>query len=689
LHTLVSQPLITSSPLFRDLDPQEFLTMAARFQTVSYPQSTRIIERGVWHGYLYIIASGSVNVLLQEGNNSSSPEIVLAHLQPGECFGEMSLITGELPGATIRAEQDTVLWSLSYLDFMALTATHPTLLRNMNQILSMRLAQTNQQVVSTRHTECVWLDLVHSAGADALMQRSLAFHIAHALAERSYKRVCLLEMCDREQAVVPRFATYPDQLRPDVLACTESHSLLQRHRAPTSSASGQHFPALAVLCDGQSYEQQEEFLLRQESLTGSITSTLRTLAVMYDYLLIVTTPATPPHLVQMTERVCQRSVMLISSSTESIRYGQNTLLGSRSQTPRSVFVAHIPEQPTLGTQDHYAAQLGLDGERPSSEGDRLVRLLPADTALLERSWRQRAALSRVMPAATLTKAVDFVARHLARQTVGIAFGGGSARGFAHLGVLKRLLERNIPLDYVSACSIGCIPASLHLLGKSLEEIEEIFLQIHQLLNHWNLPRTSLFSNKSLKRRFLELTQGQRFEDLSTPFAMVAVDLIGLNGVMLDHGPLWQAGLASVSLPGIFPPVMIGKHALVDAGLHDPVPVGVLRSMGADILIASDLSVKRLSTYENARSFEQDKESNAARQKIRTPHIVDVLLRSFDMTMATIGMHSLREADVAICPQVHSVSLHRFSEGHKFVTAGYDAACKALPALRERLPWLAQ
>jgi len=294
-----------------------------------------------------------------------------------------------------------------------------------------------------------------------------------------------------------------------------------------------------------------------------------------------------------------------------------------------------------------------------------------------------------MPAAALTKAVDFLARHLARQTVGLAFGGGSARGFAHLGVLQRFLESEIPLDYVSACSIGCIPAGLHLLGKSLEDIEEIFLQIHQLLTQWQVPRTSLFSNTSLKRKFQELTQGKRFEDLATPLAIVAVDLTGLNGVILDHGPLWQAGLASVALPGIFPPVMIGKHALVDAGMHDPVPVGVLRTMGADILVASDLSVKRLRSYENARAFEQDQASTAAREKIRTPHIVDVLQRSFDMTMATIGMHSLREADVAICPQVHSVSLRRFSEGHQFVRAGYDAACEALPALRERLPWLAE
>jgi hypothetical protein len=109
---------------------------------------------------------------------------------------------------------------------------------------------------------------------------------------------------------------------------------------------------------------------------------------IYDYLLIVTTPSTPPHLVQMIEGICQRSVMVISASTESIRHAQSTLTGSRSQTPRSVFVAHIPERPTLGTQDRYAAQLGLDGKVPLIGGDRLVRLLPADTALLERCWRQ-------------------------------------------------------------------------------------------------------------------------------------------------------------------------------------------------------------------------------------------------------------------------------------------------------------
>ena len=192
-----------------------------------------------------------------------------------------------------------------------------------------------------------------------------------------------------------------------------------------------------------------------------------------------------------------------------------------------------------------------------------------------------------------------------------------------------------------------------------------------------------------------LTMAARFQTVSYPQNTNIIERGVWHGYLyiIASGSvtvlLWQAGLASITLPGIFPPVMIGKHALVDAGMHDPVPVGVLRSMGADILVASDLSVKRLRTYKNARSFEQENEIDAARQKMRTPHIVDVLLRSFDMTMATIGMHSLRQADVAICPQVHSVSLHRFSEGHKFVTAGYDAACQAFPALRERLPWLAE
>src|SRR5205807_1550124 len=149
-----------------------------RLQTVQFGRGARILERGVWHGQLYIIASGQVSVLLQENpedagmitgspggatgalsGGQATPTIAVAQLGPGECFGEMSLITGEPPTATIRAEQDTTLWSLPQADFMTLMGSCPTLLQNINAILSRRLARTNQQILADSTAEWVWLAL--------------------------------------------------------------------------------------------------------------------------------------------------------------------------------------------------------------------------------------------------------------------------------------------------------------------------------------------------------------------------------------------------------------------------------------------------------------------------------------------------------------------------------------------------
>jgi NTE family protein len=178
----------------------------------------------------------------------------------------------------------------------------------------------------------------------------------------------------------------------------------------------------------------------------------------------------------------------------------------------------------------------------------------------------------------------------------------------------------------------------------------------------------------------------RFEDLLIPFATVAVDLSMRAGVVLDRGLLWQAALASVALPGIFPPVLVGEHILMDAGMYDPVPIRLVRKMGADILIASELGEQDPPALESATPWLEES-SHKDLKLVRSPHIIDLLLRTYDLAMATIGMHSIREADVVIRPKLHRVSLRQFSEGRKFVAAGREAVEQSIPELRKRLPWL--
>ncbi len=657
MQNLEPHKLIESSALFRNLQPGETANILARLQPVSYERGTRILERGVWHGQLYIIASGLVSVLLQEEATSGTR---IAQLGPGECFGEMSLITGEPPSATVRADEDITLWALPQADFLSLIGTCPTLLQNINAILSLRLARTNRQILSHATAERVLLSLV--TNPDAHLEQSLALHIADALAARSHKRVLLLEACGQELAIGPRFAAQPGQVRPALLECARDHSLLQAHRAPTVTPQDQYYPALAAFAT---------ITEQVTSLDNSVLSTaLIDLAGLYDYLVVVTTQATPPRLVQAIAEQCTRAMVIISAS-------ESGLAGAGLAPARpGFFVAHVPEHPTIGVQDRYAARLG----------QAITRLLPADTPLLEHCWEQQATLRQQAAEAELTKAVDFVARHIAHQTVGIAFGGGGARGFAHLGVLEGLLQYGIPLDYIAACSSGIIAPGMYLIGKTIAESEEIFLEIQRHIVQWRFPRTSIFSNKGLKRMLREYCEDLRFEDLKTPFSTVAVDLSTRAGVVLDRGLLWQAALASVSLPGIFPPVLVGEHILMDAGMHDPVPIRLVRKMGADILIASELGGQEPPALENAAPWFEES-SYKELKSVRSPHIIDLLLRTYDLAMATIGMHSIREADVVIRPRLYRISLRQFSEGRKFVAAGREAVEQSLAELRKRLPWL--
>lgn len=674
MDNLEPHTLMKASLLFRDLQPDETTAIIAHLRPLSVARGSHIIERNVWHGVFYIIASGQVSVLLQEESETLQHishathmnKQAVAHLGVGECFGEMSLITGELPSATIRAEEDTQLWALPQTDFLTLVGSCPTLLHNINTILSIRLARTNEQILLDRTAERLWLSMLETTSS---LDNSLAWHIASSLAVRSQKRVLFIECSDMYgEAPGSHFATYPAQLRPSLAACMRDHSLLRIHHAPTINDDGLYYSAFCTLTEPDSHVDSD--VDSNRSNVAGVLSWLPNLASCYDYILLVTTSASSIQLVHAVAQVCTRSIALVPSS-----HASESVLQSLPAVPTAVFVTEVAERPTIGQQDHYASRLGTP----------VTRLLPVDHSLLERCWEQRTSLHDVSHDAELTHAVDFVARFIAHQTVGLAFGGGGARGFAHLGVLEQLLKHEVPIDYITACSSGIITPGMYLIGKTFAESEEIFLQIQHHIVQWHVPRTSLFSNKGLKQMLRTLCGDLRFEDLRTPFAMVAVDLATRSGVVLDRGPLWQAGLASVSLPGIFPPVLVGEHILMDAGMHDPVPLRLVRNMGADILLASELGGQEPPTLESATPWLA--ENMLAKIPGRSPHMLDLLLRSYDLAMSTIGMHSIREANVVIRPKLHHVSLRQFSKGRQFIATGREAVEQSLPSLRQFLPWL--
>ncbi len=186
------------------------------------------------------------------------------------------------------------------------------------------------------------------------------------------------------------------------------------------------------------------------------------------------------------------------------------------------------------------------------------------------------------------------ARHYTRgkPRIGLALGGGGARGYAHLGVLKVLQEANIPIDVIAGTSMGAVVGAAYATGYQIEELVDMALQMRwrQLfgLADPTLPRQGVIAGKRLERYFETLTQGRDFNQLEKTLVVVATDITTGEEVRLNSGPVARALRASTAVPGVFCPVRLGRHLLVDGSVTTPVPAAVAADAGAEVVIAVDV-----------------------------------------------------------------------------------------------------
>lgn len=176
--------------------------------------------------------------------------------------------------------------------------------------------------------------------------------------------------------------------------------------------------------------------------------------------------------------------------------------------------------------------------------------------------------------------------------VGLALGSGSARGWAHMGVIKALTEADIRVDYVAGTSIGAVVGAVYASGK-IGALEDVALQLdwRQIVSFLDVvfPKSGLIDGKKIADFVRTHVTPKNIEDLTLPFCAISTDLETGSEVVIRKGDVIEAVRASISIPGIFTPVRRNGMILVDGGLVDPVPVRVVREMGADFVIAVDLN----------------------------------------------------------------------------------------------------
>ena len=317
-----------------------------------------------------------------------------------------------------------------------------------------------------------------------------------------------------------------------------------------------------------------------------------------------------------------------------------------------------------------------------------------------------------------------------RPKIGLALGGGSARGICHIGVLKVLHRHKLYPDYIAGTSMGSIIGSLYASGCTPEQIEEMAKTTDwKNLVDFTIPKQGIIKGHFIEEEIKRLIGNKNFEELPVPFRVVAVNLDTKKKVVFSKGNVARAVHASSAIPGIFTPVKIGKHRYVDGVLANPTPFDEVKEMGADIIIAVDLfqkySIGKPPKVEEKTLAEELKEKFIAEEllniksyltfsrfpkfvgrlmqklfdKLFYPQkvlnymtdkeylpLVRIIFESTNILYNNFAKEKLRNApiDILISPRFSHSVWAEFNQVEKLVRLGEEAARKKIPQLKRLL-----
>jgi len=254
-------------------------------------------------------------------------------------------------------------------------------------------------------------------------------------------------------------------------------------------------------------------------------------------------------------------------------------------------------------------------------------------------------------------------------TIGIALGGGAARGFAHIGVLKVLEANQIKPDLIVGTSAGSVIASVYATGISASELHRIAINLDEAsITDWANP----FSNKfggvikgdALQNHVNKLVKNKPIDQMEIPLGIVATDLKTGDAILFRRGDTGQAVRASSSVPGVFSPTRISNREYVDGGLSSPVPVRFTKQMGADIVIAVNISSEPV-----------DQEVSGT---------FGVLLQTTTIMGRNISLFEMPLADVIVAPKLSSMKGTDFKSRNTAIIAGEEAMQQQMELLKKKI-----
>ena len=324
-----------------------------------------------------------------------------------------------------------------------------------------------------------------------------------------------------------------------------------------------------------------------------------------------------------------------------------------------------------------------------------------------------------------------------KRKIGLVLSSGAAKGLAHIGVIKALVERKVPIDFIAGSSIGALVGACYAKNGSIAEFEQVVLRTdwRRLLGLADFNLALMFKGFVQGQKVRELLKSiigdVQFQDLKIPLAVMATDLDSGEGVVIKEGSVLEAIRASISIPVIFTPMKFKDKFLVDGGILNPVPVNLARQMGANYIIACNavrvskkiksriiekaaakqsqvsaagniagaktgiieafnykidmLTQDSSGLMKNLKAlmenFQQVKPAPAHEVEADVPSIFNVLAQAIDYMENKIALSQIQEADIAITPDVGHIDTLEFYRGKEAIDKGYEAAMAATASVR--------
>lgn len=611
-------------PMIRELSTEALNSIRPYLAINRYAAHDIILQQDQSLADFHIVISGKLEVIVEQKTPQRVTKAQVATLTAGQFFGEMSCLTGNAVSATVQACEAVKTVSLSKAGMLLLMEANAPFRQLMMAEMINRIASSNTRVIEE-----------HSKSLAALKQLKLAQQVKYGE---------LVGTSDFIQTLKEKIKTLAHNEQPVCLygesGVGKSHVAWEIH---------QHSPraTMPVLTVDAAHFSELDWQEKTHMAAGGMI-----ILEQADHL-------APEKLTDILEHTPNIRLILTTKKPLPITLASIEIIPLRDRKPDiPIYIQSFIADAGFPKPDQLVSQEALH----------LLQNFPflnANIAELK---------GVVLDALIRSNGKTIHSKHLrfgspkkpgARPIIGLALGSGSVKGVAHVGVLKAFEEANIPIDLIAGTSAGALVGAIYAGGLPIETFEKVLPSLRwRDLVRFTLPKKGIVNN-FLMSHYIEKYIGKiDFKDLKIPFAAIASDAINGEAIILNSGRVSHAVCASTAIPGVMHPVTLGGRIMLDGAVAQPVPAALAKSMGADIVIAVDVSTP-------------------SHIKKSPNNFISTILNTIDIMSERIVNDELQLADIVIKPWLANNQLS-FKESSSYIERGYEVTKAQIPDILEKI-----